>query len=143
MFDKPINYSKLHKDIRNTYKRQLAIKKEYPHKYQYPPFQMYCDKRVSYKALVEEQKPWAQARREFSRLSHKMTQLCCMLAHAKGELHMTKVSKETAAMYKMIDGGRVDLSGPPEIVTMEQQAKVFGTMWEEYISEEEAAVEAA
>jgi hypothetical protein len=137
MFDKPIDFKKLHKDIRNTYKRQLAIKKEYPHKYQYPSFEMYLSKRVQYKQLVEEQKPWAAARTEFNRLSHRMTKLCCILAHAKGELHMTRVSKETAAMYGMINGGQHDLSGVIEKVTMPQQAKVFGTMWEEYILEQE------
>jgi len=143
MFDKPINYSKLHKDIRNTYKRQLAIKKEYPHRYQCVPFEMYLNKRVQYKLLVEEQKPWAQARAEFLRLSRKMTQLCCILAHAKGGLHMTKVSKETAAMYGMIEDVPSGQSGVIDDVTMEQQAKVFGDMWKEYILEEEPAVEAA
>ena len=101
MFDKPIDFKKLHKELSSTYKRQMAIKKEFPHRYQNQPHEDWMTKRVLWAQRQEERKPWQKARREFDDLSYKMTMLCCLINHAKGKLHMTK--------YSYLDADVVDM----------------------------------
>ena len=101
MFDKPIDFTKLHKELSSTYKRQMAIKKEYPHRYQNQPWEDAFTKRALYTKRQEENKPWKLARQEFLRLSYRMTKLCCILNHAKGKLHMTQYSYLDVAMVDM------------------------------------------
>lgn len=80
------DFKKLHKALSDTYKRQMEIKKEFPHRFEYPTYD--CNDRSAYKAEMDVRQPWWMARAEFDRLSVKMTMLCCIINHAKGKLHM-------------------------------------------------------
>jgi hypothetical protein len=117
MFDQPIDFKKLHKELSATYKRQLAIKKEFPYRYQSQPWDTVLIKRALYDKREIENRPWRLARLEFDRLSNKMTMLCCIINHAKGKLHMTTY-----------DGALFD---------MKRQRLFMGSEWEAYIKEDE------
>ncbi len=119
MFDTPIDFKKLHKELRSTYKRQLAIKKEYPHRYQNQPWETALTKRALYDKREIENRPWRLARQEFLRLSSKMTMLCCIINHAKGKLHMTYWNEAPFDMKK--------------------QSYLVRNEWEKYIKTEEDA----
>jgi hypothetical protein len=102
MFDKPIDFTKLHKELSSTYRRQMAIKKEFPHRYESPPNELWFkDRGASYAEESDTRKPWRLARQEFSRLSYRMTKLCCILNHAKGKLHMKSYSYLDAPIVDM------------------------------------------
>lgn len=126
MFDKPIDFKKLHKALSDTYKRQMEIKKEFPHRYQDPPWAMWdIDKGKTLGEERKRRKPWFEARKEFNDLSFRMTILCCILNHAKGKLHMKKLIE------------RDDLLQPPythfgDPMTLEIQAALIGDKWEEF-----------
>lgn len=87
-----IDFKKLHKALSDTYKRQMEIKKEFPHRFEYPTYDW--NNRSAYKEEMERRKPWQKARQEFSGLSSRMTMLCCIINHAKGKLHMTQYDGE-------------------------------------------------
>jgi len=82
------DFKKLHKALSDTYKRQMEIKKEFPHRFEYP------SKNIGYGAPynneMERRKPWQNSRAEFDSLSDHMTMLCCIINHAKGKLHMSQ-----------------------------------------------------
>ena len=126
MFDKPIDFKKLHKALSSTYKRQMEIKKEFPHEYQYPPSDDFWIKKELYNKRVKEGAPWRAARSEFNELSYRMTKLCCIINHAKGKLHMKQ--------YSYLDAPVVDL---------EWQYNFIDSDWQEFIKEEETVTEAA
>lgn len=126
MFDKPIDFKKLHKALSSTYKRQMEIKKEFPHRYQNQPWDSWLTKRVLWQKREEENKPWKAARQEFLELSYRMTKLCCIMNHAKGKLHMTQ--------YSYLDAPVVD---------MEWQYNFISEDAEEFFLEEEETSSAA
>ena len=101
-----LNYRKIHKQLRETLYRQRELKKE-----------------LNLKIDAQDEAFWRKrcaSRREFSSLSGKMTNLCCLLAHSKGELHMKRA--------------RTFFCSPVTIdVTMEMQRKVIGHFWKEYV----------
>ena len=98
------DFKKIHQALSTTYKRQMEIKKDFPHEYNWPSFPSYLYRKgfaEEYKAFkkewdkeVEAGKDWRKARAEFNDLSHKMTVLCCLLNHAKGKLHMSSYEGE-------------------------------------------------
>lgn len=91
MLDKNLefDFKKLHRALSETYRRQMEIKKEFPHRFSYPVWTY--DKYTSgkYKKEMDERAEWYNARIEFDNLSLRMTMLCCIINHAKGKLHMT------------------------------------------------------
>ena len=83
------DFKKLHKALSTTYKRQMEIKKEFPHRFERPSYG------ALYKKEMALRKPWMEARAEFDSLSKRMTMLCCIINHAKGKLHMSYWDGET------------------------------------------------
>lgn len=88
------DFKKLHKALSDTYKRQMEIKKEFPHRFSYPIWTYEKSKSGEYKKEMEARAPWRDARQEFNELSERMTMLCCIINHAKGKLHMTQYNGE-------------------------------------------------
>ena len=122
MFDKPIDFKKLHKELSDTYKRQMEIKKEFPHRYEWPSGKDFSWDSKEYRDEVEARKEWRKLRSEFDSLSYRMTILCCILNHAKGKLHMSK----------LLD--RNDLYGyETDNMTLELQEAIVGNAWKEFI----------
>ena len=100
IFDKEyeIDFTKLHKALSDTYKRQMEIKKEFPHRFSYPQWTYEKAKSGKYKEEMEARRPWQKARSEFNQLSDRMTMLCCIINHAKGKLHMKSYLDEPFTM---------------------------------------------
>lgn len=115
MFDKPIDFRKLHKALSDTYKKQQEIKKQFPHRFQNQPSDDWLTKRAIYEKRVIENRPWRLARQEFDNLSYMMTKLCCIMNHAKGKLHMTK--------YSYLDADVVDMEWQYNFIS--EDAKEF------------------
>jgi len=92
MFDKKIDFKKLHIDLSETYKQQMKIKKEFPHRYEEPCYfwPMSEEQRAAYKAERLARAPWKKAREYFDSLSEQMTSMCCLLALAGGRQHIKK-----------------------------------------------------
>jgi len=82
------DFKKIHQELSATYKRQMEIKKEYPHHYSRPRYTRERWKSGEYRKELESGRPWKLARQEFNNLSWQMTKLCCILNEAKGKLHM-------------------------------------------------------
>ena len=121
MFEKPIDFKKLHKALSDTYKRQMEIKKEFPHRFSYPQWTYEKSKSGEYKKEMEARRPWQKARSEFDSLSYRMTMLCCILNHAKGKLHMQKLLDKDDVYGWEFDP-----------MTLKAQAAIIGSAWEEF-----------
>lgn len=109
MFDKKLNYDKVHGELRSIYKRQLEIKKNH----KYPAWSS-----VFYRTQMspQERQIWINETCEFNDLSCMMTFLCCLLNHARGKVHLSKLTKKSGNYYPFKEYEVVDLVTQAKII---------------------------
>lgn len=123
MFTKAdINLDKLHSELRNCFKQQVALRRDLQGK-SYPvcPLATADDFTEAYKRYRENSIPFAK----FEALGLRMTILCSILAHARGKLHVHKLTKRWSKYTPPI-------GGPIEALTLEDQERLIGDHWREF-----------
>jgi hypothetical protein len=123
MFTKAdIDLDKLHGQLRGCFKRQVELRRSLQGKaHPIVPLTTADDFTEAYKRYRENRAPFD----EFESLGLRMTVLCCILAHARGRLHVQKLTKRWARYAPPI-------GGPIELLTVEDQARLIGDQWEEF-----------